>query len=92
MTYVFLVIISLIFNYRFVIITLFSHVGRFHDLGICQLYSMGPRSQWEYSFIVNTFKLNLEIWVELESGHYAQELLFIPRILSRNNIHPSIIP
>ena len=24
-------------------------------------------TKWEYSFIINTFKLNLEIWVELNS-------------------------
>jgi hypothetical protein len=41
-------------------------------------YSMSPQSKWEYSFIVHTFRFNLEIWVELESGHYAQKLLFIP--------------
>jgi hypothetical protein len=34
----------------------FSHVGRFHDTVICQLYYVGPRRiQYECSFIVRTF-------------------------------------
>ena len=50
-----------------------------------------PYINYKYSFIIHTFKLNLEFWVELYSGHYAQELLFIPRILVGNIVHPSII-
>jgi hypothetical protein len=38
-------------------ITLFSHVGRFHDLGIYQLYSMGPLQQIKIHLL--TFKLTL---------------------------------
>jgi hypothetical protein len=49
-----------------------------------------PRTNWE--FIIHTFRLNLEIWVELCSRNYAQELLFIPRIFTQNIVHPSIVP
>lgn len=43
-----------------------------------------PRTKWEYLWTFHTFKLNLEFWVELYSGHYAHELLFIPIILAQN--------
>ena len=46
-------------------ITLFNHVDRFHHPGICQLYSMGPQTNQEYSFFIYIFMLNLEICVEL---------------------------
>jgi hypothetical protein len=31
----------------------------------------------EYSFIIFTFKLNFQIWVQLYPQHYVQESLFI---------------
>ena len=40
-------------------ITLFSHVGRFHDLGIYQLYSMGPLQQIKIHLLFIRFKPTL---------------------------------
>ena len=49
-------------------ITLFSHVGRFHDPRICQLYFRRvPRTKWEYSFPGHASELDLEVWVEFYS-------------------------
>lgn len=67
-------------------------MGRFHDPRFCQLYSMGSQTKWEYSFIIHTFKLNLEIRVELYARHSAQDLLYILIIFARYNVHPNIIP
>lgn len=53
--------------------TLFSHVGRFHDL----VNSMGPQKNLIISFIIHTFRLNSENLVESYSWHYAQKLLLI---------------
>ena len=74
-------------------VPLFSHVGRFPDHGICQLYSMSPSNNTaNILFTIHTFKLNLEIWVEVYSQHYAQELLFTLGICKGNIVQPSIIP
>ena len=43
-------------------------------------------------FTIHTFHLNLEIWVELYSRHYAQELPFIPWTFARNIVQPNVIP
>ena len=53
--------------------TLLSHVGQFHDLGICQIYYVSPRLEQEYLFTIHihTFKLNLKIWMELYTRHYV---------------------
>ena len=44
-----------------------SYVGLFHDPGICPWV---PRTNWEYLLIIHIFRLNLEMWVELNSWHY----------------------
>ena len=41
---------------------------RFHDLGICRLCLEACWTSWEHPFIIHTFRLNLEIWVELCIG------------------------
>ena len=64
--------------------TLFSHVDWFHDLGICQLYYVDPLNKIGIFIYYSSCKLNLEIWVELYSQHYAHELLFFPRIFAEN--------
>ena len=51
-----------------------------------------PQIKWEYSFIIHTFKVNLEIWVELYSQHYEQEVLFTPMNICKNIVHSNIIP
>ena len=52
----------------------------------------GPWQNQEYPFIIHTFKMNMETWVELYSQHYAHELLFISRIFVGDTIHHNIIP
>ena len=46
----------------------------------------------EYLFIILKLMLDLEIWVKSYSQHYAQGLLFIPRIISGIIVHATIIP
>ena len=65
-------------------ITLFNHVGRFHDLKICQLYFMGPWTKvgiFVY-YSMNIFMLNLGTQVESYS---------LPTLCPRIIVHPSII-
>ena len=60
-----------------------------HELGICHLYYMGPSNKLEHihlSFIISC--RTWEIWVELHSRHYAQELIFIPKSNRTNTVHP----
>lgn len=40
-------------------ITLFSHVGGFHDPGMCQLYFVGSLNK-DYLFIIHTYLLELK--------------------------------
>jgi hypothetical protein len=58
------------------IITFFSHVGRFHDPRICQLYFAGPSNKMEIFVILHTFRPNLDIWVELYSLHYCMRMIY----------------
>jgi hypothetical protein len=51
--------------------TLFSHVGWFHDLGTCQSYFMGLLNKLRIFIYYSYIKVDLEIWVELYSRHYA---------------------
>ena len=58
-------------------------------------------TKWECLFIIHTFRLKLEIWVELYSWHYAQvycssqeycqETLFIPLLFPLITINKSTI-
>ena len=48
---------------------------------------VGPRTRWEYSFNICTFRLSLEIWVKLYSQHYVQELLLIPILFLEITVH-----
>ena len=49
-----------------------------------------PWTKWEWFFTIHTYKLHLEIWVELCSRYYAQKSLFIPvtfpKIIHSNTI------
>ena len=73
-------------------ITSFSHVSRFHDLGICQSYYVVPEQNWEYLFINYTLRLNLKNRVGLCSRQYVQESLFSRVIFSRYIAHLNTIP
>ena len=70
---------------------LFSHVDWFHDFGICRLYYVGSEHIGKLLFIDYKFKLNLEIWVELYSRHYAQDSLFIPILFIYITINSNIV-
>ena len=48
-------------------ITLLSHVGRFHDLGICQFYFVGLSNKVGLFIYHSYIQADLEIWVELYS-------------------------
>ena len=59
-----------------------SHVGRFHDPGICQLYFVSPSNKLEMFVHIHIFRLNLGIWVELYSHDLCTRII----------VHPNIIP
>ena len=63
-------------------ITLFSHVGRFHDLGICQLYYVGPLNK------TRVFLYYSCIQVQLGNLGGVMLLALCIGII----IHPNIIP
>ena len=55
-------------------ITLFSHVGRLHEHGVCQTYSMGPPTIWNICILFVhwgwTWKLRWSY-----SWHYVQKII-----------------
>lgn len=61
-------------------IILFNHVGGFHELEYVNYIKCASRRKLKYLFTIHTFRLDLDNWVELYSQHYAEDLLFIPRI------------
>ena len=66
------------------VITLFNHVGWFHDLGICQLYYVAPRNKVRISC---SYSYSQAEFGNLGGNiHYAQELMFIPTLLTRNMV------
>ena len=60
---------SILFRGSWTYILLFIPMGQLHNLGICQLCTMGPPPKGDfmffmffYFFMIHTFKLNLEFW------------------------------
>jgi hypothetical protein len=72
-------------------IILFNHVGRFHDLGIWQLYSVGPSNKCKIFFYYVYIQVELRnLGGYILPRHYVHELLFIPWIFTKH--YSSFIP
>lgn len=63
-------------------ITLFSHAGGSTTLQYVNYIPWVPRTKWECSFTIHTFRLYLKIWVEL---------VFFQKIFIGNIVHPNIV-
>ena len=79
---VFGVLVKAVFVHAMTIVTLFSHVGRFHHPGICWLYFVGPLNKLgdsHFIFIHSSWAWRFE-W-SCTPGTMHENLMFTPVLL-----------
>ena len=78
--------------FKFMYVTIFSHVGWFHDPRICQLYFVGPSKKLGIFIYYSYIQTKLGNLGEVVLLAPSTRIIVHPNIIRRNIVHPNIIP